>query len=253
MILGEIRICWDRAQQRESRTLGDERCVIVGCANDDQARLAWNISDKPECAKHGLELRSPRARDDTQTIGAREQPTIKAVGTSAQIEDDRRVTADRLDDLDRAIDIQTPTQRCRAGQELNRRPARNERTLAARLHQRVRDRRSFDTRAEGKRWRPAVEVNEEWCTPARRGTVCDQARRGASTNATDQGPKRDATPRGECCGSGWPQRFDRIGLTGRFAHQCHRKVRDRARVEPRPYATHANAQRPIAASLAYVH
>jgi hypothetical protein len=53
------------------------------------------------------------------------------------------------------------------------------------LHQRIRDRGSFDTRAKGKRRRPTVEVNKEWCTPTRGRTMCDQAGGGARTNTTD--------------------------------------------------------------------
>src|SRR6185503_6237631 len=69
LIFREIRIRGDRTEQRETRTLGDERGVVVGRANDDEAGLTWNISEKRERAEHGLELRSPRARDDAQTIG----------------------------------------------------------------------------------------------------------------------------------------------------------------------------------------
>jgi hypothetical protein len=109
LIIGEIRVRWDGAKQRESSTLGDEPGIVIGCANHDQAGRTWNISDQRERAKHGLELRSARARDDTETIGARKKPTIQAVGPSAQIENDWRLAGDRLDDVDRSIDVQAPT------------------------------------------------------------------------------------------------------------------------------------------------
>ncbi|HEY6202198.1 MAG TPA: hypothetical protein VI056_04075 [Candidatus Limnocylindria bacterium] len=87
MVLGEIRIRRNRAEQRESSTLGDEPCVVVGYTNNDQARRTGNIPDESERTKHGLELRSPCARDDAQTVDAREQTMIEATGTGAQIED----------------------------------------------------------------------------------------------------------------------------------------------------------------------
>jgi hypothetical protein len=56
LILGEVRIRRDRAEQRESSALGDQSGVVIGCANHDQARGTRNISEQRERAKHGLEL-----------------------------------------------------------------------------------------------------------------------------------------------------------------------------------------------------